>query len=158
MSFEKIGPYELTRSDLIAAALIISFSTGATGTRLKAWIYALAGLIFIAAGVAFRDPVLVGLGGFLTLVLFVLGPASRSRKRSKEIYLEYSLEGLVADTPNTRTTYKWSTIRTVKKVGSRLFIMISEGHALVISDRATSQQNMESLIATLDEHRRTSSV
>ncbi|WP_324750292.1 YcxB family protein [Sphingomonas sp. LY54] len=153
MSFEKIGPYELTRGDLIAASLVISFSTGATSTRLKATLFIFIGVLMIGGGLAFGEPQTVGFGLFFILLIFVIAPALRSRKGSEEIYLDYSPDGLVAETPDARTTYKWSTVREAKKVGSRLFIMISDGCALVISDRSTSGKNMSRLIATVAQHR-----
>ena len=153
MSFEKIGPYESTRGDLIAASLVISFMTGATSTRIRTALFVVVGLIPIAAAIVIREPLFAGLGVLYLLCVFILVPALRSRKRSKEIYLAYDPEGIVAETANIRTVYKWATVCSFKKVGSRLFIMISDGCALVISDRSISVRNMEDLMSTLTQHR-----
>jgi hypothetical protein len=149
MSFERIGPYDLTRADLVAASIIIPFVTAAKRVRLTIAIYILAGLLMVVIGIAFDVMVLVGLGIWLILWVFVLAPALRSRKRNKNIYLEYNPEGIVGETPLTRTTYKWSTIGNVRKVGSRLFIMISDNIALVVPERATTPENIDRVVATL---------
>lgn len=154
MSFETIGPYALTRGDLVAASLVISFSTGSGSTRLKAALFVLVGLILIVGGLVMGEPLTAAIGLVLLLSIFVIAPALRSRKGSSEIYLAYSEEGIVAETPNAKVTYKWVTVRSAKQVGSRLFIMISDGWALVISDRVTSPDNMERLKATVAQHQR----
>jgi hypothetical protein len=153
MSFDKIGPYDLTRGDLVAAAIIVSFLTSPWSVRLFAAVYVLVGLMMVVAGIAFGTSLLVGLGVFFVLWVFVVAPALRSRKRSKDIYVEYSPDGIVGETPQMRTTYKWSTIGNVKKVGSRLFIMITDRVALVVPDRSTSADNMRRLLATLSEEK-----
>lgn len=150
MSFDKIGPYDLTRGDLVAAAIIVSFRT-ASSVRLLAAVYVLVGLAMFIAGILFSVWILVGLGVWFVLWVFILGPALRSRKRSKDIYLEYSPEGIVGETPQIRTTYKWSTIGKTKKVGSRLFIMITDRIALVVPDRSTTSDNMARLLATVSQ-------
>jgi hypothetical protein len=152
MGFERIGPYELTRGDLVAASLVISFSTGARSARLRAGLFVLVGLMMVVGGFVVGERQTAAFGGFFILFIFVIAPALRSRKDSKEIYLEYSSDGLVVETPNARTTYKWGTIRAFRQVGSRLFIMISDGCALVISDRSTSPENMVNLVATVARH------
>ena len=151
MSFERIGPYELTRGDLVAAALIISFFTAKPAVRLRSWLFLIIGVTLAGWGFLIGDLVLAWIGFLWVLFLFVIAPALRSRKRSRQIYLEYSPEGLVAETPEVRTTYKWATVGRCRKYGSRLFIMISDGCALVVSDRSTNGENMDRLIATLSE-------
>lgn len=151
MSFDKIGPYDLTRGDLVAAAIIVSFRTASWTVRLLAAVYVLVGLAMFIAGILFSVWILVGLGVWFVLWVFILGPALRSRKRSKDIYLEYSPEGIVGETPQIRTTYKWSTIGKTKKVGSRLFIMITDRIALVVPDRSTTSDNMARLLATVSQ-------
>ena len=99
--------------------------------------------------ISLGEAIFVGLGIWFPLWAFILAPALRSRKRSKDIYLEYSPEGVVGETPQTRITYKWSTIGRVRKVGSRLFIMISDGIALVVPDRSTTPENIARVITTL---------
>jgi len=152
MSFNRIGPYELTRGDLIAASVVISFVTGSKATRLKAALFLLMGLLIIIGGSVVDEPQTAGFGMLFILIIFVIAPALRSRKGGKDIYLESSAEGLVAETANVRTTSKWNTIGAVRKVGSRLFIMISDGCALVISDRLTSHENMGNLMRTVARH------
>jgi len=153
MSFEKIGPYELTRGDLIAASLVISFLIGGRSARIAGALLTMLGLLIIGFGLFSDNLEMIGIGLIYIPAIFLLGPALRSRKGSRNIYLDYSPEGLVAETPSLRTTYKWSTISTVRKIGSRLFIMISDGCALVISDRTTSPDNMDRLMATIAAHR-----
>jgi hypothetical protein len=155
MSFEKIGPYELTRGDLVAASLVISFSTGAKSARWKAALIVLVGMLLAIEGIISSEPLTVSLGIFLIVFLFVVAPALRSRKGNKDIYLDYSPEGIVAETESIRTLYKWATIRLVKKIGSRLFIMINDSCALVISSRSTSVDNIENLTMTVAEHQHT---
>lgn len=152
MSFDRIGPYVLTRSDLIAASIVISFVTGSKATRLKAALFLLTGLLMIIGGLVTEEPQTAGFGMLFILILFVITPAFRARKGGKDIYLESSAEGLVAETASLRTTYKWNTIGAVRKVGCRLFIMISDGCALVISDRLTSHENIGNLIQTVAHH------
>jgi len=153
MSFDKIGPYDLTRGDLVVAALVISFSTGARAVRIRAAISVLICLMVSVSGWLSRTPEVVVFGGFLLLLIFFIAPAFRSLKGAREIYLECSAEGLVAETSRVRTTYKWSTLQKVKKVGARLFVMISDGCALVIPDRSTSDANLRALMATIVDHR-----
>jgi len=149
MSFDRIGPYELTRGDLIAASVVISFVIGSKATRLKAALFLLAGLVMTIGGSVVEEPQTAGIGMMFILIIFVIAPALRSRRGAQDIYLESSPEGLVAETANVRTTYKWNTIGAVRKVGSRLFIMISDGCALVISDRLTSHENIGNLMRTV---------
>jgi len=153
MSFDRIGPYDLTRGDLVAAAIIVSFLTSPWSVRILAAVYVLMGLMMVVAGIAFGTLLLVGLGVFFVLWVFVVAPALRSRKRSRDIYIEYSPEGIVGETPQIRTTYKWSTIGKATKVGSRLFIMITDRIALVVPDRSTSPDNMGRLLATLSNEK-----
>jgi hypothetical protein len=152
MSFDRIGPYKLNRGDLIAASVVISFVTGSKTTRLKAALFLLVGLLMIIRGLVVEEPQTAGFGVLFVLIIFVIAPALRFRKGGKDIYLESSPEGLVADTANMRTTYKWDTIGAVRKVGSRLFIMISDGWALVISDRLTSHENIANIMRTVALH------
>ena len=151
MSFEKIGPYELTRSDLVAASLVISFFTGAKSARWKAALIVAVGIMLAIEGLFSGDRWTVAGGLALIVFLFVVAPALRSLKGNRDIYLDYSPDGLVAETANVRTTYKWTTIRLAKQVGSRLFIMISDSCALVVSNRSTSPDNMKELMATIAE-------
>ena len=153
--FERIGPYDFTRGDAIAASIIISFMIA---SRRVAAIYALFALTMLIVGIALGLLFLVGLGIWLAVWLFVLAPGLRSRKRSKDIYLEYSFEGIIGETPQTRTTYKWATIGTVKKVGSRLFIMVSDSVALVVPERSTTPENIDRVVATFLRERLTTNL
>ncbi|MBB5716439.1 hypothetical protein [Sphingomonas aerophila] len=157
MGFEKIGPYGVTRGDMVAAAIVISFLTGDKSARVKASLLVVIGVVMFVGGLALGEPQTAGFGMLFVLFMFVIAPALRSRKGSNEIYLEHSPEGLVAETPNARVTYKWSTVGAVRMVGSRLFIMVSGGCALVISDRSTSRQNMISLMTIVAQHQSHSS-
>jgi hypothetical protein len=106
----------------------------------------------IGLGFATFDPVWFGLGFFLSFLICGVS-ALRSRKNRESICLEYDPEGLLFDMPVARVVYKWSTIGKVKKVGPRLFVMISGARALLIPDRATTPANMEKLQTTIADHR-----
>jgi hypothetical protein len=149
MGFDTIGPYSLRRRDLVAAALVISFVTGSKATRWKSWVIVAVCVSLILMGILNGDSMNILYGIGLALFLFVIAPGVRSLKQVNPIYLSCSPEGIMAETPTLRTTYKWSTISKVKRVGSRLFIMISPAHALVVSDHVTSAENMARLIASL---------
>jgi len=151
MGFDTIGPYALRRRDLVAAALVISFVTGSKATRWKSWVIVAVCISLILIGISDNESMNTVYGIGLALLLFVVAPGVRSLKQVNPIYISYSPEGIVAETPILRTTYKWSTISKVKRVGSRLFIMISPAHALVVSDHVTSGDNMARLIASLGD-------
>lgn len=151
MGFDTIGPYSLRRRDLVSAALVISFVTGSKATRWKSWVIVAVCVSLILMGISDNDSMNIVYGIGLALLLFVVAPGVRSLKQVNPIYLSYSPEGIVAETPILKTTYKWSTISKVKRVGSRLFIMISPAHALVVSDHVISADNMARLIASLGE-------
>lgn len=154
MGFDPIGPYALRRRDLIAAALVISFVTGSKATRWKSWVIVAVCMSLILIGILDGDTMNMLFGIGLALFLFVGAPGLRSLRQVNSISLSSSPDGLVAETPILRTTYKWSTIGKVKKVGSRLFIMISPAHALVVSDQVTSADNMHRLIASVEQRPR----
>jgi hypothetical protein len=86
MSFDKIGPYDLARSDVVAAAIIVSFLTGSRSVRIGAAVYVLVALMMVLAGIMLGVLLLVGLGVWLVLSVFVIAPALRSRKMSKDIW------------------------------------------------------------------------
>lgn len=153
MSFERIGPYDLSRRDNVAAAIIISFLIGGRSVRLTALLFLVVGTAMVIWGVIWRTLFLGALGVWLLFWIYLIAPALRSRKRNRHIYLEYSPEGIVGETPQVRTTYKWSTIGSVRKVGSRVFIMITNRIALVVPDRASSPANIDRLVATCLEER-----
>jgi hypothetical protein len=151
MSFQKVGPYRLTRADLVAASVVISFIIGSKKTRIWAMLCLLLGTILIGGGLVAGEFTTSALGFFLIIYIFVAIPALRYNKTSKDIYLTYSEQGLVADTGDMATTYRWITIGKFKRVGSRLFIMINNGCALVISERTTSSENIEKIISTITQ-------
>ena len=149
MGFDKIGPYAFSRSDLIATSLVISFGLGARRVRVMTGLRAIGGVAAAIGGILSGE-IVVACGALGALAgILVIGPALRSRKASRNIYLSYEPEGLLAETDNVRTLYKWATVRAHRKIGSRLFIMISDGCALVVADRFTDAGNMDQLIATL---------
>jgi hypothetical protein len=155
MSFEKIGPYRLTPGDSVVASLVIAFRTGGRGARI--WV-ALVAIILLAAIViecAFREFWMAGLAALMLFYFFILVPVLRAKKGRGGTCLTFDPEGLVADTDKVRTTYKWATIGSVRKIGSRLFIMVNTRCALVVPDRVTGADNMRALAASLDEHRAT---
>jgi hypothetical protein len=149
MSFEPIGPYGYNRRDIVAAAVVVSFVMGALRVRLWAYLIVAAGLAVCAIGIVMGDAIMACIAIGIVLGVFLIGPALRSRKRAQNIRFSYTVEGLVAETDDVRTTYKWSTIRSYRKIGSRLFIMISEGLTLIVADRFTDAANMRRLMATL---------
>ena len=152
MRFETVGPYALGRRDLVAAALVISFVTGSRATRWKSWLILAVAFLLIILGLANGDGTMLSLGAALPALLFLVAPALRSPKNMRHIELCWSPDGLVAETPVLRTTYKWSTIGPVRTVGSRLYVMIAPAHALVVPARVTSADNMIALVAALREY------
>ncbi len=74
----------------------------------------------------------------------------RSLKTSRDIYLSFTPQGLLADTP---TFYKWTTISTVRFVGTRLYVMVNGRCGLVIAERVTARDNIDALVKTIAEHR-----
>ncbi len=149
-SFEPIGPYDLTRSDLIAAGFVISFRLGSPQVRFWSILFTLLASALLLEGLFIADYALMAAGSFF--FLFLLAPTLRSLKRSKEIFLSYDDEGIVVDTPNVRTVYKWVTIGKVARVGSRLFVLVTNGTALVVHKRTTSAANLDALHSTIAEH------
>ena len=109
MGFDTIGPYALRRRDLVAAALVISFVTGSKATRWKSWVIVAVCISLILIGISDNESMNTVYGIGLALLLFVVAPGVRSLKQVNPIYISYSPEGIVAETPILRTTYKWST-------------------------------------------------
>jgi hypothetical protein len=139
----------LTRADLVAASLVISFIIGGKRTRVWSALYLLLGVILVVGGLVAEESTTSALGVFFVIFIFIVRPALRYNKTSRDIYLTHSAQGLVADTGDMATTYRWMTIGIVKRMGSRLFIMINDGCALVISERSTSSENLENIISTI---------
>src|SRR6476646_3999789 len=79
MSFDRIGPYDLSRGDLVAAAIIVSFVTSPWSVRLMAAVYVLLGLATIVAGIVFGVLLHVGLVGRRCPVLHGSGAPGRIR-------------------------------------------------------------------------------
>lgn len=65
MSFDRIGPYDLTRADLVAAEIIVSFVTSPMSTRVFSVTYVLIWLMMVVAGIVFGLRILSGLAVFL---------------------------------------------------------------------------------------------
>jgi hypothetical protein len=154
MSFEKIGPYRLTAGDSIIASLVIGFRMAGRGARISIAFLSIVLLAAVAIECAFGEFGMAALAALLLLYFFVLAPMFRARKSRGTTLLTFDSEGLVADTDKVRTTYKWATIGSVRKVGPRLFVMVSKQCAIVVPDRATSRENMQALIATLADDER----
>ena len=153
MAFEKIGPCKLRLGDAVLASLAISFLIGAKSTRLSAAISPLIGSAIIIFGIYTHEYVLIGVGILLFIVQILITPALRALRKDEGFYIESSPDRLVVETSKMRATLKWPMIRKVRKIGSRLFIMISSKSALVISDSVTGSDNMDRLIATIEAHR-----
>ena len=153
MSFEKIGPYEFNRRDLVAASLAISFLVGARSTRIMVTLLFVGGFTATVVGIVSGEWTIAGGAAGALLTIFVIGPALRYRKGRGNIFLSYEEDGLVVENNNVKTLYKWSTIRSCRKLGSRLFVQVSDTIALVIADRYTNPENLRKLISTLDAHR-----
>lgn len=150
--FERIGPYRLTRWDLFVAGLVISFLLGSVVQRIWASFVVLICLAAIVGGMLNGMFVIVVVAA-LWLCVFCLAPFYRSRKGYHPIVLEQVPDGLAFDTLTARVVHKWSAIRRVRKVGSRLFIMTVGNYAIVIPDRITPPANRDALLATIAEHR-----
>lgn len=151
--FEKIGPYGLTRSDLLVASIVIGFRIGAPKILVRSYVMLTVGLGAIIAGFLLRDWIPVTAGAFWILWLFIVGPMLRSLRNSHDIYLSSDESGVVADTPTHRTLYKWATIRQTRRIGSRLFIVIDSGLALVLADRMSTPENLDAVAATIRRYR-----
>jgi prolipoprotein diacylglyceryltransferase len=153
MSFERIGPYRLNRADHVAASLAVSFVIGARATRMTIGLIAVVGAAVAFFEARSGDFAVAGgaIGGLLSM--FIIAPALRYRKNGSTIYLSYDPEGLVAETDKARTLYKWATLRSYRTIGSRLFIMVSDGCALVIARRFADAGTMQNLIGTIENHR-----
>ena len=152
MSFERIGPYTLNKTDLIAASIVISFKLGSRSIRVRSWILVVAIAIMIVGGGMLGEWIF-GMAGLLaTLYLFTVAPALRSRAGVTDILLNADVEGVIAENRGTRTVYKWPALRPSTTVGSRLFIMISENCALVVPRRATTEGNFAAFIFLLASH------
>ncbi len=135
------------------AANLISFSLGGRKTKIICWTYLTVGLLSVGLGVYHHAlvPLLAGL--FLTVFVFVVSPLSRSLKRSQEIWIKPDADGIVAETGDTKTLYKWSTITRTSLFQARLFVMISDGCSLVIPERATDRANLYVIIAEIERQR-----
>jgi hypothetical protein len=149
VGFERIGPYAYRRGDLIAAALAISFAIGARSVRIRMGIMAAIGIAVVVTGIAIGDYGISAIAAIALLSMFIIGPALRSQKNNKNICLSAAEDGLVAETNDVRTTYKWSTIRSYRRIGSRLFIMVNDQCAIVVPDRVTDGENIGKLIELL---------
>lgn len=153
MSFERIGPFDLARADAVWGSLAIGFAVGSTKTRVRsASLLGLGLIIAITTGVS-GDWMICGLAIFCCLTIFVIQPALRSLKSSRQICLSYDPDGIVVETSSVRTLYKWSTMGSATCAGSRLYVMINDSWGLVIPERATTSANIKALIATIDRHR-----
>lgn len=109
-------------------------------------------IIAMIGGIALDAPAASATVAALLAWIFIVCPALQSWKRSK-VCLSFDPEGLAADTDEVWTLYKWAGMRSWRKIGSRLFIMVRPGGALLIADRFTDAANMEKLIATLADHK-----
>ena len=155
MSFEKIGPFGFSRSDLVVASLALSFVLGSRLRRISMALIVVVAIIVMIGGIVLGDVGISVAAAWVFVWLLFLCPALQSRKRRKNINLSWDAEGLMADTDEVRTLYKWAGVRSWRKIGSRLFIMVTPASALVVADRFTDAANMEKLIATLAEHKAT---
>jgi hypothetical protein len=149
---EPIGPFSLGRNDQLAAASLISFSLGSRPTRIWSWVLL---VVPVAAAVVIalsgdRTGGLVAL--LLPAFLFVVAPLLRSNKRSRAIVISASGEGLVLETADVRTTYKWATLGSVRYFRRRLFVMITGNCALVIPERATTPSNLAALAQLITQN------
>lgn len=151
MGFEPIGPYALTRADLLAASLVISFRAGSSKTRITCFLLVIGALMVAACAVYFRDYFVAGVALFWLAVIFVIGPMLHSLKESRGILLSYDPDGVRVDTPKANTLYKWTTIESLARVGPRLFVMINGRLGIVIDERNTTPANMNALTATISE-------
>jgi hypothetical protein len=155
MGFEPIGPYALTRVDLLAASLVISFRAGSSKTKTTCFLLVIGALIVATCAAYFGDYFMAGMAVFFLVLLFVIGPMLRSLKDSRGIVLTYDPDGVRADTPKANTLYKWSTIERLVRAGPRLFIMINGRCGIVIDERNTTPANMDALIRTVIQHMET---
>ena len=149
MSFAPIGPYRLSRADHVAASLVISFLIGRLRVRVWSVALTLVAAFCGAVGLIVHDATMWAGAALFLVFVFVLAPVLRFRRDSSPIMLSESEDGLTAETGETRTTYKWATIRSVRRIGPRLFVMVTDACALVIDERNTTPDNLAALTATL---------
>lgn len=149
--FAPIGPYSLTRVDLAAAGLAISFRLGGPAVLIRSWVLILCGAIVLLGGF-FTSDWLFSVIVAAAIAFMFLSPALRSTDRVCGILLGPDPDGIVAENNGTRTLYKWSTIRPSRRIGSRFFLMVTPGCALVIPERATTPENLDALVATVRDH------
>lgn len=145
MRFEPIGPYALTRADLLAASLVISFRAGSRKTKITCFTLTIATSVLFAGAVFTRDYILAGAAAFWLAFIFLIGPVLRPLKDSRDIVLSYDPDGIRADTPKANTLYKWATVERLVRTGPRLFVMINGRCGLVIDERNTTKANINAL-------------
>ena len=150
--FEPIGPFALQRTDQLAAASLISFSLGSWRVRIWSWVILVLS-VAAAAVLAFSGEEAAVIVLLFPAYLFVIAPLLRSNKRSRAITIATSDEGVVVETAEVRTAYKWGALGSVRYFRRRLFVMITGNCALVIPERATTRANLEVLAQLVARNR-----
>lgn len=141
--FKPIGPFDLSRVDMVVAGNVLGFILGTWKMRL--WTFFLFGVLLIgfAAGVISKDRTLTIYPPVLLFLVFFGGPWLRSTARSKMIVVSEGLDGLQVETSLATTTYRWQHLGKTSIIFSRLFVMIDGNRAIVIPERATTRGNLE---------------
>ncbi len=143
-SFDPIGPYSLSRWDMWIAGLHITFRVAALWFRLLYGAIYLALAISLWMGIATQSWILVGANIGVCLV-FLLGPALRSKRDLTNIVLRPVPEGIEVENNRVRTICKWPMIRKPCAVGQYLYVPIGVRIAFAIRQDVTTPANLAAL-------------
>jgi hypothetical protein len=151
MSFEKIGPYGVSRMDQFVCVPVISLLMLSTGKRLQYWtLY--VGLPLLAAMLAMDDDSgFVAAMAFFAWVLIIFSPALRPRTNG--LVMSLHADGIEVASDKMTTIYRWNTIGAVRQFRSRQLIMVTPKCALVVPMAATNDQNLARLVSTIAERK-----
>jgi hypothetical protein len=130
IGFDQVGPYSLTRRDMVIASQLIVITSLIIGIVGDLWF-------------------LVGAAIMLCLLLFV-GPALRSKKNLTEIFLRAASGGVEVENNQSKTLCKWPLIRSVKSVGQYHFLPIGFRIAFAIPRSEITPENLAALTAYVE--------
>ena len=151
MSFEKIGPYQLSRLDQFMSVPVLSLFMLEPAQRLMYWIL-YTGSPLLAAVLALTGDDGGAVTALLLLwVLIVFSPALRAR--TEDMIISPHADGIEVATSNITTIYHWSTIGAVRQFGPRLLIMVTPKCALILPAAVDKGENLARLVSTIAEHK-----
>jgi hypothetical protein len=148
-SFDPVGPYSLTRRDMVIASHLIAFGVAPIWFRLLfGGVYALV-IASLIIGIVGDLWFLVGAAIMLCLLL-VFGPALRSKKSLTDIVLRAASGGVEVENYQSKTLCKWPLIRNVRSVGQYHFLPIGVRIAFAIPRSEITAVNLAAFIAYVD--------